>query len=470
MTPPGSDARTAFDVADRLHLLEPWEVFGERARRYEIHLVGRSTELVRGPLELEGYGIRVFRPRDEGLGIGFQSSTEVSEDGIRTAAADAENLAPRSQFPAKKIDLPGSPAGNGGTVEMCDPKLWDRPMEAVQEFAEALLAPLDGRADVVPSFGSVRATLLETTLANSAGLRASFRHTLIELEFAVRAVGGPEGRPPGEYWINETSRRLAPERALPLIEEMERHARAVREAVPSPTGELPVVLPAPVLSTILPQVIGRRCSGIARLRQMAPEPGTAWGSDLLTLRDEGRWPWGIGSAPVDDEGTPHRRRTILERGKVSELLYDLPHAGAFDTRSTGNGLRGRGTIYLDWRRFLHPPTIASTTLFVEPGSGGSDAELVEAAGDGVWVQQFGSAVPDPLSGAFGGEIRIGYRIRHGKIAEPIRGGTVGGLVVAPPGQRSLIANVAAVGNSPQLCEAIVTPALLIRPLTVAGAS
>lgn len=468
MRPQEDEARTAFDVADRLHLPEPWEVFGERARRYEIHLVGRSTELLRGPLELEGYGLRVFRSRDGGMGIGFQSSTDLSDDGIRAAAADAASLAPRSEFPAKKIDLPGSSAGNGGAVEVSDPRLWDRPMEAVQEFAEALLAPFDGRTDVLPSFGSVRATLFDTTLANSAGLHESFHHTLVELEFAVRAVGGPEGRPPGEYWVNEVSRRLAPERAGPLAEDMARHARAVREAMPSPSGELPVVLPAPVLATILPPVVGARWSGASRLRHMAPELGTAWGPDLLTLRDDGRWPWGISSAPVDDEGTPHQGRTILDRGKVSELLYDIRHAGAFDTRSTGNGLRGRGMIYRDWRRFLGPPALTSSTLVVEPGTGGSDAELVEAAGDGVWVQQFGSAVPDSLSGAFGGEIRIGYRIRNGKIAEPIRGGTVGGLVVAPPGQPSLMANVAAVGSTIRLVEGIATPTLLVRPLTVAG--
>ncbi len=470
MTPPDSTARTAVDVADRLHLPEPWEVYGERARRYEVHFTGPSIELVRGPLELEGFGLRVFRPRDGGFGIGFQASTDLSDAGIRTAEADAERLAPRTQFPAKRVELPGPRAGADAAVEVCDETLWARPMDSVQAFVESLLAPFEGQSGVLPTFGSVRATLLESSVRNSAGLSTSCRHTLVELEFAVRAVGGPEGRPPGEYWVNETTRRLDPDRAGPLSEEMKRHARAVREAEPTPTGNLPVILPASVLATILPPVIGLRCSGAGRLRQMAPEPGAALGSELVTLVDDGRVPWGISSGRTDDEGTIQRSRTILDHGRVSELLYDTRYAGVFDTQSTGNALRGRGGFYLDWRRFLAPPALASTTLVFQPGSGGSDEELAEAAGDGIWLQQFGSAVPDPLSGAFGGEVRIGYRIRHGKIAEPIRGGTVGGVVLAPPGQPSLIANVGAVGSSPELVEGVATPALLVRTLSVAGAA
>ncbi len=75
-----------------------------------------------------------------------------------------------------------------------------------------------------------------------------------------------------------------------------------------------------------------------------------------------------------------------------------------------------------------------------------------------------------MSASFGGEIRIGYRIRSGKIAEPVRGGTVGGVVFAPPGTRSLLANVEALGSRVELSDALAAPPVLVRPLTVAGAS
>jgi len=64
-------ADTAFRVAEALRVDGPWEVFGERSRRYEIHFNGRSIEMVRGPISLEGYSLGLFRQRDGGAGVGL---------------------------------------------------------------------------------------------------------------------------------------------------------------------------------------------------------------------------------------------------------------------------------------------------------------------------------------------------------------------------------------------------------------
>jgi PmbA protein len=468
MTQRASSADTAFEVADRLRLAEPWEVFAERSRRYEIHLNGGTVEMVRGPIELEGFALRVFRFRDGNVGIGFQASTDLSDEGVRLAASDSESLATFSQFPAKTLELPGPvPSGSQG-VEVCDAQLWDQPMQRLEEYVHALLASFDGKRDVVPSFGSVRATLAETTLGNSAGLRVAYPHTSIEREFAVKALEGPEGSPPGEYWVNDICRRLDAAGLPAQVEEWCAYARDARRAALAPTGELPVLLPPSTLVEILPPVIGSRWTGVARLREMSPPLGEKWGWEELSVTDDGRVPWGVGSSPVDDEGSPRRRTELLSRGEVTELLYDVPHAGAFDTQSTGNAARGVALFNRDWRRFLTAPVLSSSTLIVSPGKGGTDAELIESVGDGLWVQQLGAAFPNPYSGAFGGELRMGYRIRHGKLAEPVRGGTVGGFVAAPPGRSSLLSDVVGIGSTPSLVEGVHTPTLLIRSLTVAG--
>lgn len=471
MTSRHVEAATAFEVADRVQGAASWDVFAERARRYEIHLNGRSIEMTRGPIEIEGYGLRVLRSGDGKTRTGFQASTDLSPAGVRTAFEAAESLSQYGVFPAKNVTLAGPRDGPLPSLEIRDPTLWDRPMETLQGYVEALLAAFDGRRGVAPTFGSVRATLTETTLANSAGLKAAYAHTTVEFEVAVKASGGPEGPPPGEYWVNESTRRLDPKALAGQVDDWCRFAQDVRRATAPSTGELPVALPASVLAGILPSVIGFRCTGSARLHEIAPPLGTQWGDGSLTVRDDGQLPWGVASSPVDDEGTPQRVRDVLTRGSVTGLLYDALHAGAFETTSTGSALRGfQAAGTRDWRRFLTPPGTGSTTLVVEPGSGGSDEELVASTNDGIWVQQLGWAVPDPISGAFGGELRIGYRIRGGKLAEPVRGGTIGGVVIAPPGQPSLLANITSIGSRPSLFEGLYAPTLMVRPLTVAGAS
>lgn len=454
-------------VAERLKAPASWEVFADEAQRYEVHLNGTRIELVRGPISIEGYGLRVLRPRNGKLGTGFQASSDLSDDGIRSTLGEAETVARHAEFPAASVGLPSSTPAAHGDLALVDRALWEDPAQAITAYLDELRSQFAGRQGVALSFGAVRTTRLRSSVANSSGLRASYTHTLVELELAVKASGGPEGAPPGEYWVNESHRRLPTEGLGPAVDAWCRYAADVRRSSAPPSGDLPVVLPPGTLSEILPSVLGFRCSGVGRLRGLAPDVGSSVAAETVSLYDDGAYPWSPDSGPFDAEGTPSRRSPVVVRGTVRSLLYDSVHAAAFATSSTGNATRS-GVAPHEWLKFRHPPFPDSTTLIVPSGDGGTDDELCEAAGDGIWVQQFGWAVPDPISGAFGGEIRVGYRIRHGKLAEPVRGGIVGGLVIAPSGTPSLLANVAAIGSHVQLAEGLAAPPLLVRPLTVAG--
>jgi predicted Zn-dependent protease len=458
-------------VADGLKgLASPWEVFAERTRRFEVHLTGSRVELTRGPMVLEGFGLRILRASDGQTGVGYSASMDFSPDGIRMAVEGAERLAPFNRFPAKHPELPtGSPpTGNGGKI--LDPALWSDPAGTLDRFAAALLAAFEGTKGAVPSFSSLRATLTETSIANSAGLSCAYAHTVAETEVAVKAFGGPEGRPPGEYWLTELGRRFEADSLPARAADWARFAEDARHAESPPNGALPVVFPAEVLTDILPGVLRFKFSAAAALRGLAVSPKSQLGPDGFEVVDDGMFDWGFASSPVDDEGTPQRRRRLITNGQASDLLCDVLHADALGTVTTASGSRSAG---LDvsasfWRRFTRGPFPDAATLVIPAGNGGTDAEVVEQVDDGLWVQQIGWAQPDVLSGRFGGEIRIGYRIRHGKLAEPVRGGTVGGAVLAPDGAPSLLHDLSVIGSKPRLAGRLSSPTLLIRSLPVGG--
>jgi len=463
-------AFTAFRAAERLkpRSQPPWEVYGERLRRYEVHLNGPRVEMLRAPVELEGYGLRVFRRAEEKMGVGFAASTDLRDAGVEAALAAAEGAAQYARFPARRVELPGT-AGGPADVAIVDRGLWDRPVESVERFVATLLAPFEGRAHEQPSFGSVRATLVETTLANSEGIQRRYHHTMLEVEIAVKATGGPEGAPPGEYWVNQRHRQVPSDATVRTeAERWIRLAQDVRRAKGPETGATKVVLPTSVLSDILPAIVGFRMSGSARLRKMMPPMGSQVGAPEVTIVDDGLIPHAIGTAPFDDEGVGQSRRPLVEAGVATGSIYDLLHASALGEPTGGNGRRD-SALFPAWFRFAQSPVPGPTTLSVKPGRGGTDAELAEIAGDGLWVDQLGYAFPDPLSGAFGGEIRSAYRIRGGKIAEPVRGGTVGGVVFAAPGEASLLHSVAAIGRSTELVGGLLSPNWLVDGMTVAGA-
>jgi TldD protein len=462
----------AFRVGDQLRAVPaPWDVFAERSQRFEVHLNGPRVELSRGPIVLEGYGVRVLRAHDGVTGVGYQASTDYSPEGVRAAVEDAETVARFGQFPAKHPELPGKQPNGTRVGTIVDPVLWADPRAALDGHVAALIAAFEGRSGVVPSFGSVKATLTEVSLANSSGFAGSYAHTVVETEVAVKAYGGPEGRPPGEYWVTELGRRLATETLPASAAEWSRYAEDARHAKSPPNGELPVILPPEVLEGILPRVLGFQFSGGAKLRGLSVAAGSQVGIATLHVADDGTAEWGIGTSPFDDEGTGQRKRSLITEGKANELLYDVLHADALGSASTGNGVRAGGfdpTQWARWKKFTRRPGPESSTIVVSPGDGGKDAELVEGVADGIWVQQIGWANPDPLSGAFGGEIRIGYRIRGGKLAEPVRGGTVGGIVLARGDGPSLFRNISAIGSTVKLSGVLSSPTVVVRSLAISG--
>ncbi|HEY6238526.1 MAG TPA: metallopeptidase TldD-related protein, partial [Thermoplasmata archaeon] len=341
MSTVAESAFTAFRVADRLkpRSQPPWEVFGERLRRYEVHLNGARVEMLRAPVELEGYGLRVFRRADDQMGVGFAASTDLRDAGVEAAVLAAEGGARYARFPARRVELPGS-AGGPAEVEIVDPQLWERPVESVERYVEALLAPFEGRRDEQPSFGSVRATLIETTLANSEGIQRRYHHTMLELEIAIKATGGPEGAAPGEYWVNQRHRRVPEDATVRAQADRWIHlAQDVRRAQGPTTGPTRVVLPTSVLSDILPAIVGFRLSGSARLRKMMPPMGSQVGSPEVTILDDGLIAHAIGTAPFDDEGVGQSRRPLVEAGLASGSIYDLLHASALGEPTGGNGRR-----------------------------------------------------------------------------------------------------------------------------------
>ena len=316
-------ADTAFRVAERLEKVEgPWDVYAERSRSHELHFGGRGIEFVRGPIVLEGYGIRLLLPREGKTAIGFQASTDASAKGVEAVLRDAEGVSKYSEFPAKDVTLPSGVNGTPPGPEIVDRSVWENAPAALTEYRATLFAAFEGKKDVAISFGSVKAHRTEVTIANSAGLASSYANTAIEAEIAVKSSGGPEGTAPGEDRVNLSGRRLEPQDLPRQAEEWGRYASDARRAKSPPSGDLTVVLPPSILEPILPAALGFKLSGRGQLRELSPAVGSVVGPSDLTLVDDGTIDWATGSSPVDYEGTPQRRRNLIQGGKVSELLYD----------------------------------------------------------------------------------------------------------------------------------------------------
>ena len=241
------------------------------------------------------------------------------------------------------------------------------------------------------------------------------------------------------------------------------------ESVDAPAGEMPVVLGPGWPGVLLHEAVGHGLEGdfnrkgtsafSGRIGERVAAPG-------VTVIDDGAIFDRHGSLTIDDEGTPTRRNVLIEDGILKGYIQDRLNARLMGVETTGNGRR---------ESFAHAPMPRMTNTFM---LGGSDdpAELVSRVKDGIFAKSFGGGQVDITSGKFVFSCTEAYRIRGGRIAEPVKGAT---LIGDGP---TVLTRVKGIGNDLALDEGVGVcgkggqsipagvgqPTLLIDGLTVGG--
>jgi len=241
------------------------------------------------------------------------------------------------------------------------------------------------------------------------------------------------------------------------------------ESVAAPAGEMAVVLGPGWPGVLLHEAIGHGLEGdfnrkgtsafSGRIGDRVAAPG-------VTVVDDGAMDKRRGSLTIDDEGTPTGRTTLIEDGILKGYLQDRLNARLMGMEPTGNGRR---------QSFAHAPMPRMTNTFMLGGTDDPGA-LVERVADGIYAKSFGGGQVDITSGKFVFSCTEAYRIRGGKIAEPIKGAT---LIGDGP---TVLTRVRGIGNDLALDEGVGVcgkagqsvpagvgqPTLLIDGLTVGG--
>jgi len=241
------------------------------------------------------------------------------------------------------------------------------------------------------------------------------------------------------------------------------------DSVAAPAGEMEVVLGPGWPGVLLHEAVGHGLEGDFNRKGTSAFSGRI-GSQVaapgVTVIDDGAMLRRRGSLTIDDEGTPTGKTVLIEDGILKGYLQDRLNARLMGMAPTGNGRR---------ESFAHAPMPRMTNTFM---LGGNDhpEELVERVKDGIYAKSFGGGQVDITSGKFTFSCTEAYRIRGGKIAEPVKGAT---LIGDGP---SVLTRVKGIGNDLALDEGIGVcgkggqsvpagvgqPTLLIEGLTVGG--
>lgn len=358
-----------------------------------------------------GFGLRCVA----GEASGFAQSSELSPDSLRRAS-DAVQLVkvghdgvmsalPRRTNTALYPDIdPTEDPGFADKVSL---------LQQIDGFVRAL------DPEVVQVTVTLAGNRRAIAILKQDGARINDVRPLVRLNIMViaerkgrRETGyvGMGGRQPYEDIIQ-------PETWQPMAREALRQAQVNLESVDAPAGQFDVVLGPGWPGVLLHEAMGHGLEGDFIRKgtsAFAGRLGDQVAAKGVTIVDDGTLPGRRGSLSVDDEGTPTERTVLIEDGKLVGFMQDRLNARLMGVEPTGNGRR---------ESFAHAPMPRMTNTFMLDGQV-PQAQMLAELKDGIYASNFGGGQVDITSGKFVFQCTEAYRVRNGKIEEPLKGVTL----------------------------------------------
>lgn len=354
-----------------------------------------------------------FRAR---RGIGLRTLS-----GSRVRHVHAPGLAERDlDALATALAAGESPRRPGGDGER--PDSGALPGAAMAEVAAQAMAEL-GRAAGVTGHSSVRAVRQHVLVADSEGRFADDvrEHWSIRIDAIARS--GRKVRRARQMFGADSFEDLGrDDRHIALAAAAARAAVERLEAVPAPSGRMPVVFAAGRPGALIHEVVGH---GLEADHVAHPSAayhglvGEAVGAPCVTVVDDPAPAGQPALYAIDDEGVPAEATVLIEDGRLRTYLDDRRTALARGVRSNGHGRR------LDYR---HPALPRTSATYVRPGDA-SAAEILADTPEGLLVLAVGGGDTDMGSGRFNLRVEEAYLIEGGRATAPVTGATLSGTAI-----------------------------------------
>ena len=269
---------------------------------------------------------------------------------------------------------------------------------------------------------------------------------------SVSPVASRNGSMQRDYWYSSNRKfgRLESPRSIGI----KAAQRALRRlgARKVKTCEVPVIFDPEMAGSLL-RNLASALSGYALYKGasfLLGKIGAKIGSDLLTVIDDGTIPGALGSRPFDGEGSPVRKKIIVEGGELKSYLLDTYSGKKLGMASTGNASRSVG----------EPPGVASANFYLAPGKE-SPEEIINSVKSGLYVTELIGFGVNMVTGDYS-RGAAGLWIENGEIAYPVEEITIAGNL------KEMFQNIEVVGNDLELRGRIASPTIRISRMTVAG--
>jgi predicted Zn-dependent protease len=304
--------------------------------------------------------------------------------------------------------LPAAAQGAAAAVTTTDAAVVEDPAGAAERVAASIEGAVRKSRGVELSASEVFCDYRRVRLVNSRGLDLSREDTSVYTEYVLLAKGAAADEI--EVYQSKRARRVDD---LALDEAIESDVQATQDSLRAalPTTEIvDVVLGGQGVEEIFDAFVAHASGpgafeGWTRFKAGAPILAEAAG-DRLTIVSDATLPGALGTFAFDDVGLPGGRHVVVADGVFQARVNEQRYACWLEEPATG----------------------AWGNTVVSSGTTPEAELLVPGARPLYHLLRFSQLSPHAYSGAFSGEIRLGYRVEPDGRRTPIRGGSVSGVV------------------------------------------
>jgi len=401
-----------------------------------------------------GVGIRAVIKK----AVGFSSVSSIEGEKVVEAVEEAVKIAKIRPPDPNWVSLPEAktPSGEGGIF---DKKLADLDVEKMLDLCAGCCVTagdLDKR--ITHAMAMISSKTYSFAVVNTHGIEVFDEGTTFEADVGAKAKSGSEEVSSGDFIMSRTFT----EDLQPIAVNAARRTvdcfgkRALPEKYVGP-----VVFENVSWNQLFSVIFtyGISALNVQENRSVYKgKMGNQVAKDNVLIVDDGTLPEGFGTAKVDDEGVPRQKTPIIEKGVLSNILYDDYTAKREKSESTGNASR-------QWRataRYAVQPMIRPSNLILLPEKGGLK-ELIGEVKEGVLVKGglIGALHSNVITGDFSVTADNAFKIENGEIAFPLKACTVAGNLY------EALNHVIAIGNDLKADANVVCPSLVIDKIVVA---
>lgn len=379
-----------------------------------------------------GFGVRVLV---DGA-WGFAASSLLEPEEVTRVTREALDVARASGLARREpVVLDDTPP----ITDSYRTPLEEDPFEVSLDEKLAILMDADaamaGVAGVAVREGTIEAAREHKTFASSAGARIEQQLNECGAGIEATAVDAAESQVrsyPNSSGGQHVTGGFEAIRAMRLPDHGQRIAEEAVQllgAADCPSGEMTIVIDSSQVALQVHESCGHPIELDRVLGMEASFAGTSfltldklgklqYGSPIVNIDADATAPGGLGTFGFDDEGVPAQNVPIVSGGLFVGYLTSRETAPMIGRRSMGSA-RASG-----WNVI---PLIRMTNVNLRPGEAGSLDDLIADTDDGLFLSTNRSWSIDDRRLNFQFGTQVGWRIRHGKLAEMIKNPTYTGI-------------------------------------------